>query len=78
MLETVNSSRAEFVMRSPHHHNFKSQRGVTLIELLVVIVIIAVVSAFALMQRGKSNEQFQRQNIARQLKVASNAPASTP
>src|SRR5258708_37051336 len=57
-------------MRSPHHYNCSSQDGVSHIELLVVIVIIAIVASLALMQRGSANEQFQRQNIARQLKVA--------
>lgn len=57
-------------MISPRHYNFAGQDGVTLTELLIVIVIIAVVSSFAIMQRGSANEQFQRQNIATQLKVA--------
>ena len=57
-------------MISPRHYNFAAQRGVTLVELLVVIVIIAVVCTFALMNRGSANEQFQRQNVARELKVA--------
>ena len=46
------------------------QAGVSLIETLVVIAIISVVAALALMQRGLANEQFQRQNVARELKVA--------
>jgi prepilin-type N-terminal cleavage/methylation domain-containing protein len=57
-------------MISPRHYNFAGQRGVTLTELLIVIIIIAVVSTFALMQGGSANAQFQRQNIARELKVA--------
>lgn len=48
----------------------RGQRGVSLIEILVVIVIISIVSAIALMQQGSANTQFQRQNIARELKVA--------
>src|SRR5688500_10838000 len=46
------------------------QSGVTVVELLVVVVIIAVLAAFALMQRGSANEQLVRQNAAQQLKVA--------
>jgi prepilin-type N-terminal cleavage/methylation domain-containing protein len=60
----------EIGMRSPHHDNLDGQRGVSYVELLIVIVIIAIVVSLALMQRGSANEQFQRQNIARQLKVA--------
>lgn len=51
-------------------HKLNEQSGVSLIETLVVVVIIAIVAALALMQRGSANEQFQRQNAARELKVA--------
>lgn len=47
-----------------------SQSGVSLVELLVVIIVIAIVASMALLQRGSANEQFQRQNGSRQLKVA--------
>ena len=50
--------------------NLKSQNGLSLVELLVVITIIAVVAGLAMMQRGNANEQFQRQNAARELKTA--------
>jgi prepilin-type N-terminal cleavage/methylation domain-containing protein len=46
------------------------ESGVTLVELLVVVTIITIVAALALMQRGSANEQFQRQNVSQQLKVA--------
>src|SRR6185503_15583285 len=46
------------------------QSGITLVELLVVLIVIAIVAGLALMQRGSANEQFQRQNVARELKVA--------
>lgn len=50
--------------------NRRCEAGFSLIELLVVMVIIAIVSTIALFNRGSANEQFQRQNIARELKVA--------
>ena len=46
------------------------QRGISYVELLVVIVIIVIVASLALVQRGSANEQLQRQNAARELKVA--------
>jgi hypothetical protein len=36
----------------------------------VVIVIIAIVAAIALMNRGSADSQFKRQNVARELKTA--------
>lgn len=50
--------------------NDPGQRGISYVELLVVIVIIVIVASLALVQRGSANEQFQRQNAARELKVA--------
>lgn len=50
--------------------NLKGQSGFSLVELLVVITIIAIVASLAMMQRGNANEQFQRQNAAREIKVA--------
>jgi prepilin-type N-terminal cleavage/methylation domain-containing protein len=46
------------------------QAGFSYVELMIVIVIISIVAAMAMMQRGSANEQFQRQNAARELKVA--------
>src|SRR5258708_5154080 len=51
-------------------HRVSGQHGVSLIETLVVVSIISIVAAIALIQPGSANTQFQRQNIARQLKVA--------
>ena len=48
----------------------QGQDGTTLVEVLVVVVIISIVAAFAIMNRGSANEQFKRQNVARELKVA--------
>jgi len=52
------------------NYTTRGQDGTTVVEILIVCVIIAVVAGFALMQRGSANEQFQRQNVARGLKVA--------
>jgi Tfp pilus assembly protein FimT len=51
-------------------HRFRGESGVSLVELLVVCVVIAIVAALAFMQRGTADAQFQRQNAARELKVA--------
>lgn len=50
--------------------HYRGQGGFSLIELLVVMVIITIVAAFALMQRGSADIQFKIQNSARDLKVA--------
>jgi len=50
--------------------NLCGQAGISLPELLVVTVVIAIVASLALMQFGGSREQFQRQNVAQQLKQA--------
>lgn len=47
-----------------------SQSGLSIVELLIVCIIIAVVSSLALLQRGSANDQFQRQNVSRELKYA--------
>lgn len=58
------------IMETERHYNFRGQSGVSLVELLVVIVVILIVASIAFMQRGSANEQFQRQNAARELKTA--------
>jgi Tfp pilus assembly protein FimT len=60
---------SEIFMKS-NSRKLTGQSGASVVETLVVIVIIAIVAALALMQRGSANEQFQRQNVARELKVA--------
>ncbi len=57
-------------MTTRRRYNLKAQDGVSYVELLVVIVIISIVASIAFMQRGSANAQFQRQNVARELKVA--------
>jgi prepilin-type N-terminal cleavage/methylation domain-containing protein len=56
-------------MRTPSPSN-SHQAGVTITELLVVVVVISVIAGIALIQRGGANEQFNRQNAARELKFA--------
>ena len=51
-------------------HKLNEQRGASMIEILVVLVIIAIAATLALMRMGTANTQFQRQNVARELKVA--------
>lgn len=46
-----------------------SQKGFSLLELLIVVVIIGIVAVLAMTQFGKTQTRFQRQNIARELKV---------
>jgi len=48
----------------------RGQDGTTFVEVMVVLLIISVVAAIAIMNRGSANEQFKRQNVARELKVA--------
>ena len=46
------------------------QAGVSLIEVLIVLVIVAVLVTIAIAQFSRPKEVFQRQNIAREFKVA--------
>src|SRR4051812_28364446 len=56
------------------YHKLSDQSGVSVPETLIVVVIISIISAIAVMQFGNSaggaNQQFKRQNVARELKVA--------
>lgn len=45
------------------------QKGISLIELLVVVAILGTLIALAVPNFTKAEVQFQRQNIARQLKI---------
>jgi prepilin-type N-terminal cleavage/methylation domain-containing protein len=47
---------------------FTSERGVSLIELLVVLVILAILTTFALISLGNSTKSLERQNIAKSFK----------
>ena len=52
------------------YRKFNAQDGTTVVEVMVVVIIISIIAAFAIMQKGTANEQFQRQNVARELKFA--------
>ena len=67
-LQAVSDTNTNLMRRSSY--TTQGQDGTTLVEALVVIVIISVVAAFAIMNRGSADEQFKRQNVARELKVA--------
>ena len=68
------SSRARLVNKISVRIDTKvirgNEAGFSLVEMIVVLVIIGIISTFAFMQRGSANEQFKRQNVARELKVA--------
>lgn len=49
---------------------FNDQSGKSLIEVVLVLVILTIVATFAVAQYRSSKGQFERQNIARQLKIS--------
>ncbi len=49
---------------------FFNQKGVTLMEMLIVILIIMILSTFAIMNISSPKIQLERQTVARELKVA--------
>lgn len=50
-------------------NQFKSQGGFSIIEMIIVLVVLAIVTTFAIMQLGRSKVDLQRQRIAREFKV---------
>ncbi|MEO6588936.1 MAG: prepilin-type N-terminal cleavage/methylation domain-containing protein [Pyrinomonadaceae bacterium] len=50
-------------------NQFKSQDGFSIIEVIIVVVVLSVITAFAIMQLGGSKADLQRQRIAREFKV---------
>src|SRR5436190_10155660 len=54
----------------PKFHKLNDQSGVSLAETLIVVAIISIVASLAYFKMGTANTQFQRQNVARELKVA--------
>jgi len=47
----------------------KSQSGYSILEVLIVLVILIILVTFAVAQFGRSSENLERQNIAREFKV---------
>lgn len=58
------------MMKDGGHYNIRAENGLSLVELMVVVAIICIMASLAVMQRGNANQQFQRQNVAGELKVA--------
>ena len=51
--------------------SWSDERGLSAVEMIVVFAIIGVIASLAMMgSTGGANKQFQRQNVARELKVA--------
>ncbi len=48
----------------------KSQTGITIIEVLIVLTITSIIGTFTIMRVSDAKDDFQRQNIARELKVS--------
>jgi len=48
---------------------FVSQHGYSLVEIMIVIVIIAIITTFAVSRFDNAKTNFKRQNISRELKV---------
>jgi len=66
---TAGSRGCKLMYRS-FRTKFEDQSGVSLIEMIVVILIIGIVASLALVRTGNTEEQFKRQNAARELKTA--------
>lgn len=47
----------------------KRQDGFSIIEMIIVLVVLAILTTFAIMQLGRSKVDLQRQKIAREFKV---------
>lgn len=47
-----------------------SQSGVSVMEMLIVLAVVAIIVTFAVSRFGRSGDNLQRQNIAREFKVS--------
>src|SRR5688572_29048736 len=50
--------------------SYESQNGYSMIEILVVISVVIVIAAIAVLALGSSPQKIDRQNIAKEFKVA--------
>ncbi len=48
---------------------WESQEGKSLVEIMIVVAVAAIVATFAVANFGASQTQFNRQNLARSLKI---------
>jgi prepilin-type N-terminal cleavage/methylation domain-containing protein len=53
-------------MKNPRN---TTQKGASVVEMLIVLAVLGIIVTFAVMQYGRSRENFTRQNIAREFKV---------
>lgn len=53
-------------MKNPR---YTTQKGASVVEMLIVLAVLGIIVTFAVMQYGRSRENFTRQNIAREFKV---------
>src|SRR4051794_3214673 len=67
-LKTKNKelSKEENAMKKIGSH---AERGASIIEMVIVLAVIAIMVTFAIAQFGNANENFQRQNVAKEFKV---------
>src|SRR5688500_12678696 len=47
-----------------------SSQGASLIEVLIVLVVVAILATFAILALGNSASNLERQNIAKEFKIA--------
>ena len=53
-------------MKNPR---YTTQKGGSVIEMLIVLAVLGIIVTFAVMQYGRSRENFSRQDVAREFKV---------
>ncbi len=54
----------------PHQISFRRDAGFSIVELLIVLVILGIVASLAILALGRSSKIIDRENIAKELKVA--------
>jgi Tfp pilus assembly protein FimT len=46
-----------------------AERGASIIEMIIVLAVVAILVTFAVAQFGNANENFERQNLAKEFKI---------